>query len=71
MEKATKHNTAPNQRSNANPLNMVLQNLIHAGVCGGGVKALGPFSSNSFFAISVECPYNKVSHTVSYLLLLE
>jgi hypothetical protein len=40
-----KQRMAPNQSSRAKPPNRFWQNLIHSGVVGGGVRALGPYFS--------------------------
>lgn len=49
---ATKHKTAPIQSSRAKPPKRFLQNLIHSGVCLGGVRAFGPSLSKFSFALA-------------------
>lgn len=49
---ATKHKTAPIHSSRAKPPKRFLQNLIHSGVCLGGVRAFGPSLSKFSFALA-------------------
>ena len=58
---------APIQSNVANPPNNCLQNFIHSGVVGGGVKAFGPSRSKFSEAFSSDRPLDEIRRYILYV----